>query len=119
MKALASLALLVALAANAFPKGGKDDSHPLIDLTAGRYAVKVSGLLTRTCESVVASEVSRLPEVEKAGADLERDEIYVVVRLGKTLRASVLRKALARASKRVNLGSPIEIEAVRYQTEIR
>lgn len=92
---------------------------PVVDMTAGRYAVKVSGLLTRTCEKAVAQEVARLPEVEKAGADFEKDEVYLVIRLGKTLRASALRKALARASKRVNLGSPIEIERVRYQAEIR
>lgn len=90
---------------------------PVLDLTSGRYAVKVTGLLTRTCERAVVEELSRLPEVEKAGASLEKDEVYVFVRLGRSLRASALKKALTRASKRVNLGSPIEIESVRYKVE--
>lgn len=109
----ASLLLLAALLAS--PPAALA-AAPL-DLTAGRYAVKLKGLLTRACVKAVLEEVRALPEVEKAGASLEKDELYLVIRLTKSLRAAHLQKALRRASKRVNLGEDITVLSVRYRVD--
>lgn len=86
----------------------------LQDLASGRYAVRVSGMLCAVCAKTIVAELSKLPAVESAKADFEKDQILVTIKLERTLRLSTLRRSLRLAAKRVNLGTQFEIEDIRY-----
>lgn len=86
----------------------------LQDLIPGRYAVRVTGMLCAVCAKTIVAELSKLPEVESAKADFEKDQILVTIKLERTLRLSALRRSLRLAAKRVNLGTQFEIEDMRY-----
>jgi hypothetical protein len=73
-------------------------------LPSGHYAVKVIGMITTTCGRGIEIEVMRLPEVEEAKVDFDKETLYLTVKLNRTLRLPALRKALHLASDRVNLG---------------
>ncbi|MBI5239265.1 MAG: hypothetical protein HY926_02235 [Elusimicrobia bacterium] len=103
------LAALILAAGTAW-SGPKEFSLPSEDAKAykrmpsGHYAVKVIGMLTTTCGRGIEIETMRLPEVESAKVDFDKETMFLTVRINHTLRLPTLRKALHLASDRVNLG---------------
>ena len=93
-----------------------DAATPVVykKLPSGRYAAKVSGMLTTTCGRAIEREVSKLKEVESAKVDFDAERLVVTVRLDKTLRVSVLSRALHRAARKVNLGTDYVLGALTY-----
>ena len=75
------------------------------ELPSGHYAVKIIGMLTTTCGRGIEIETMKLPEVEAAKVDFDKETLVLTIRLNRTLRLSALRKALHLASDRVNLGA--------------
>lgn len=106
--------LILALSMAAAPAMTAAQAQEFNDLTPGRYAVGVSGMLTHACARALALELGRLPEVSQASADFETEEGILTVKDGGLLRVSSLRRALDRAARRVNLGSDFELRSVRY-----
>jgi copper chaperone CopZ len=100
---LAALAGMVAWSAPDFIPP-EEESSSYKELPAGRYTVKIIGMLTTTCARGIENEVMKLPEVESAKVDFDQETMTVTVKLNKTLRLSVLRKALHLAADRVNFG---------------
>lgn len=84
-------------------------------LAAGRYDLKVSGFWCTTCGRAMENELKALPEVESVSFDFEAETVTLTVKLDHELKLSALRKALARASKRVNIGSKLDVVAVIYK----
>lgn len=99
-----SLAAPAASAKQAFP-----------DLAAGRYEIRMDGMLCHTCARIITEEVAALPQVEKAQADFERGVLTVTIRSGQTLKMRRLQRALRRASKRADLDTQFTIQAVEYK----
>ena len=73
-------------------------------LPSGHYAVKIIGMLTTTCGRGIEIETMKLPEVEAAKVDFDKETLVLTIRLNRTLKLAALRKALHLASDRVNLG---------------
>lgn len=84
------------------------------ELPPGRYSVDVRGMLCTVCARAVAAELAKLPEVEKASMDFDREQGVVAVRLDRTLQVSALKKALRRAEKAANLGARYELRQIQY-----
>ncbi|MFI5363124.1 MAG: heavy metal-associated domain-containing protein [Elusimicrobiota bacterium] len=106
-----------ALALLLLPAGARaaaPNSPALSKLPAGRYAMSVSGMLCRVCARAIAAEWSKLPEVETAKVDFDKESAVVTVRLDKTLTVASLLKALRRAEKVANLGNRFEVIDLRY-----
>ena len=85
------------------------------ELPPGRYTIAVTGLLTTVCARAIASEWSKLPEVESASVDFEKSSATVSVRLDRTLKVALLRKTLRRAEKVANLGARYDMLAISYR----
>ena len=83
-------------------------------LPSGRYAVKVSGMLTTTCGRAIELELAQLPEIESAQVDFDAERLVFTIRLDQTLRVSALKRALHRAAVRVNLGTDYIAEKISY-----
>lgn len=81
----------------------------------GRYALEIRGMLCTVCARAIAAEWSKLPEVQKATVDYDREVATVTVRIDKTLDASDLRRALRRAEKVANMGAKFEMRDITYQ----
>ena len=84
------------------------------ELPAGRYSVKVSGMLTTTCSRAIEREMAKLPQVEAVSVDFDAESMQVTVRLDHTLAVSTLRRALHRAAKKVQLGADYVPGAISY-----
>jgi hypothetical protein len=108
--ALLALSLITAVVS----WGGAKEPLPS-SLAAGRYAVKISGFFCATCGRAMVEELKALPAVSEAAFDFDTETVDVTVRLNETLRLSAFRRALSRASKRVNIGSKLDVAAVSYR----
>ncbi len=84
------------------------------ELPPGRYSVGVRGMLCTVCARAIALEWAKLPGVEKATVDFDKEEGVVTVRLDRTIQVSDLRKALRRAAKAANLGARYELLQIQY-----
>lgn len=84
------------------------------ELTAGRYSLKVTGMLCHACARTLVLELGKLEEVRSVKADFEAEQVLLEIPLERVLPVSRLRKALQRASKRINLGTRLEITDIRY-----
>lgn len=84
------------------------------ELTAGRYSLKVSGLLCYTCTRAVARELERLEEVQSVETDFEAEQVLIEIKLDRALSPAALRRALQRAAKKVDLGTRFEVAGVQY-----
>ena len=100
--------LLLAAAARAA------DAPAYSELPPGRYSVALRGMICAVCARAIAAEWAKLPEVEAAEVDYEKESGLVTIRLDRTLRASALGKALRRAERVANLGARFELGDVRY-----
>jgi len=105
-------ALLTAISVAA-PAAAAKQAFP--DLAAGRYEIRLDGLLCHTCGRMIVEEVSALPQVQKAQVDFERGMMTLTVRPGQTLKMGRLQRALKRASKRADLDTQFTIQAVDYK----
>ena len=108
VRSLALVFLLLAAAARAA------DAPAFVELPPGRYSVALRGMICTVCARAIAAEWARLPAVEKASVDYEKDTGTVTIRLDHALRVSVLRKALRRAEAVANLGARFELGDIRY-----
>lgn len=111
LRFLAVLLLSLAGAANA-----GDPKVPVYytELPPGRYSVSVRGMLCTVCARAIVAEWKKLPEIEKASMDYDRETAVISVRLDRTLPVSYLRKALRRAEKAANLGGRYEHKEIQY-----
>lgn len=82
---------------------------------AGRYSLRISGFFCMTCGEAMKEEVKALPEVSEVDFDFDAETLFITVRLQHTLRLSALRRALRRASSRVNIGSKLDVVDVAYR----
>ncbi len=109
----AIFALCAALAASAH--AASPTARPYEELQPGRYTVIVSGLLCTVCGRAVASEWSKLPEVESVVVDFDKSHAIVSVRLDKTLKVAALRKTLRKAERLANLGAKYDVREISYR----
>jgi copper chaperone CopZ len=84
------------------------------ELPPGRYSVAITGMLCTVCARAITIEWAKLPEVEKAEVDFDRERAVVTVRLHKTLPVSTLRRVLRRAEKTVNLDARLDVGDIAY-----
>lgn len=111
-----TLALLLLLGSAPAPVSAAPTEAPVyVKLPPGRYAMRVTGLVSTVCARAVAAEWRRLPEVEKADVDFDAERGTVLVRLDRQLRVSSLRKALRRAEKLARLGGRYALSDIVYQ----
>jgi copper chaperone CopZ len=110
IRLLAAL-LLLAVAARA---ADAPSAPAYSELPPGRYSVTVRGMICTVCARAIAAEWAKLPEVEKASVDYSKESGVVAVRLDRTLRVSVLRKALRRAEKVADLGARFDLRDIQY-----
>jgi hypothetical protein len=83
-------------------------------LPPGRYSIEIRGLRSTVCARAIAAEWAKLPEVESAAVDYEKEEAVVAVRLDKKLKVAALRKALRRAERTANLNAHYDMRLIRY-----
>ena len=121
MKRLLAALLLLSAPAGALLVGDNSPAESreapasgLRDLTTGRYELVFSGVLCSECLRGLARELAADPAVASASPDLDKSQVLVAIKKGKTLKVRALRRDLKRAQKRVNLGAKYEVAAVRY-----
>jgi hypothetical protein len=84
------------------------------NLPAGRYEIKIIGMLTTTCGRGIEIEVMKRPEVESARVDFETETLFLTVKLSRTLRLSALRRALRSAAERIDLGAGYSVGRITF-----
>jgi hypothetical protein len=109
------LALLLAAALTSPARSAPSGAREFTELPPGRYTIAVTGLLSTVCARAIASEWSKLPEVESAYVDFDKSAATVSVRLDSTLKVASLRKTLRRAEKVANLGVHYDMLAISYR----
>jgi hypothetical protein len=105
--------LLLTLAGSALAAGG-DLPPSYVELPPGRYAVGVRGMLCTVCARAIAAEWLKLPEIEKAAVDFDKEEGIITIRLDKTIQVNDLYKGLRRAERLANLGGRYELRLIKY-----
>jgi hypothetical protein len=108
------LAALLFLAAAARAADAPGAAPAYTELPAGRYAVVLKGMLCTVDARAISAEWTKLPEVESAKIDYEKESGVVTIRLGRILRVKALRKALLRAGRIANLGEHFELGDIKY-----
>ena len=93
-----------------------DDSPPpsYQELPPGRYSVGVHGMLCTVCARAIAAEWEKMPEVEKATVDFNKDQGIITVRLDKTLQVNAIYKGLRRAERLANMGGRYDLRLIKY-----
>jgi cation transport ATPase len=84
------------------------------ELPPGRYSVAVHGMICTVCARAIAAEWSKLPEVDNASMDYDKETGIVSIRLDRTMKVSALARALRRAERVANLGAHYELRDVQY-----
>ncbi|MBI5202716.1 MAG: heavy-metal-associated domain-containing protein [Elusimicrobia bacterium] len=110
------LALLL-LGAGKPGKPGKPDAPPVrkfADLKSGVYACALDGMMCTACAGMVAEEVRKVAGVEKAEVDFDARVLRVVIAPKKTVRVDNIKRALARAARRIDLGTTYVLGEIRY-----
>ena len=118
----AALSLLLA-PAGAAPSAGAPTppASPAVEerrytqLTSGRYALKVSGMLCTVCAKAVEAELAKLDEVESVKSDFDLDLMLISIKIEKVLKVSTLRRALQKAARRVNMGAKLDVASLQYR----
>ncbi|OGR50012.1 MAG: hypothetical protein A2X40_09455 [Elusimicrobia bacterium GWC2_65_9] len=108
---LTALALFACLAA---PVGAAPDVKDYAKLPPGRYSIEIQGMLSTICARAISAQWSTIPEVEKAAVDFDKGLAVVTIRIDKTLKVSVLRKALKQAERTANLGATYDLRDIHY-----
>lgn len=99
-------------------RGGTVDAPPpqreYRELTAGRYSVKVTGMLCHACARAIVNELGKLKEIGSVKADFEAEQVVLEIPLDRALPIPLLRKALKRAAKKINLETRFEAAGILY-----
>ncbi|MEK7858025.1 MAG: heavy-metal-associated domain-containing protein [Elusimicrobiota bacterium] len=118
----AALSLLLAPAGAAPAAGAPTPPAPptveerqYTQLTSGRYALKVSGMLCTVCAKAVEAELAKLDEVESVKSDFDLDLMLISIKIEKVLKVSTLRRALQKAARRVNMGAKLDVASLQYR----
>ena len=109
------LFLALALAAPGSAFTASVTTREFVELPPGRYSIALTGLLSTVCGRAISAEWARLPEVDAASVNFDKSEATVSVRIGHTLKVSVLRKTLRRAERLANLGGHYDLRAIAYK----
>ena len=108
---LTTLALFALIAA---PVGAAPSAKDYTELPPGRYSVELQGMMSTVCARAIAAQWATIPEVEKATVDFDKGLAMMMIRIDKTLKVSVLRKALKQAERTANLGATYELRDIHY-----
>lgn len=84
------------------------------DLKSGVYDCQLAGMLCTSCAGIVSEEVARVDGVEKADVDFEKRVLRVVIAPKRVVRLDAIKRGLARAERRIDLGSRLVIGNIRY-----
>jgi copper chaperone CopZ len=106
--------LLLALAGSAVAAGDADAPPSYQELPPGRYAVGVRGMLCTVCARAIAAEWKKIPEIETASVDFEKEQGVIVVRLDSTMQVNALFKGLRRAERLAALGGKYDFRQIKY-----
>src|SRR5688572_24933925 len=109
------LFLLLALPAAAAPPAKTPAKREFTELSAGRYRIILTGLVSTVCGRAIAAEWSKLPEVEYASVDFVKSTAEIVVRLDRTVQLASLHKAFRRAEKIANLDAHYDMSDITYR----
>lgn len=114
MKARFLVFLLLGLAGAALAAG--DDAPPpnYLELPPGRYSVGLSGMLSTVDSRCIAAEWAKIPEIESAAVDFDKERAVISVRLDRTLEIVTLRRGLRRAERVANMGARFELRRIQY-----
>ena len=80
----------------------------------GRYRAVVSGVQCNACTRAIVESLKAIKGMESASFDFEEGILWFTVAKGKSVRPGPIRRALKRASRRVKLGTRLEITELRY-----
>ncbi|MFI5345756.1 MAG: heavy metal-associated domain-containing protein [Elusimicrobiota bacterium] len=114
MKLPALPLLLLTLAGTALAAGFADAPPSYAELPPGRYSVGVKGMLCTVCARAIAAEWMKLPEVQKAVLDFDKEQGIVTIKLDSTIQVNDLYKGLRRAERLANMGGRYELRTIKY-----
>lgn len=106
--------IIIALLLSSWPALAASPQLSYRKLIAGRYGLKVTGMLCHACARAITAELGRMKNVASAKADFEAEEVVLDIPLGKTVSVSGLRRVLRRAAKKIDLDTQFEITDIRY-----
>lgn len=109
------LCAALAIPASAAPASSAPAKRAFTELSAGRYSISVTGLVSTVCARAIAAEWAKLPEVESASVDFVKSTAEIVVRLDRTVQMSSLHKAFRRAEKLANLDAHYDLHDISYR----
>ncbi len=87
-------------------------------LTAGRYDVRITGLLCTTCARAIKEEFEKIKNIEAAEVDYELSRLIITVGLDSKVSVSSLRSALRRATRRIRLPTKFRLASIDYVTDL-
>ena len=71
-------------------------------------------MICAACAAVITQEVKRLSGVEDAAVDFDRRILRVIVKPGRVVPVSQIKRALIRAAGRIDLGGNYVLGEIRY-----
>ena len=107
------LAALIAASLSAAPS--KSTVHQK-DLTAGRYDVRVTGLLCTTCARAIKEAFEKIESIESVEPDYAHGRLIITVSIDSNVSVSSLRRALRKATRRIRLPTKFRLASVEYIT---
>lgn len=109
-----AFSLIITLLFLSWPALAAAPQLPYRKLIAGRYGLKVTGMLCHACARAITAELGRMKEIASAKADFEAEKVVLDIPLERTVSVSSLRRALGRAAKKIDLDTRFEITDIHY-----
>ncbi|MBI4424319.1 MAG: heavy-metal-associated domain-containing protein [Elusimicrobia bacterium] len=120
--------LLLALLAAAAPAAGAAASETVSEappapaksarrfawLKPGVYESDVQGMICSACAGAIVEELRRVSGLEEPAVDFERRSVRFVVGARRSIHVNTVKRALARASRRIDLGGGFGLGEIRY-----
>ncbi|MBI4348587.1 MAG: heavy-metal-associated domain-containing protein [Elusimicrobia bacterium] len=97
------------------PKSAKPPApRKFVDLKSGKYVCELSGMLCTACAGMIVAELKKVSGVEAASVDFDERLLRLVILPKRSVRVDNVKRALAHAARRIDLGTNFGLVSIRY-----
>lgn len=95
-------------------KVSKPPARRYTELKSGVYDCELKGMMCLACAGMIKEELLRVDGVQGAWVDFDTRILRLEIKPKKVVPVNAVKRALARATRRIDLGTEFALGAVRY-----
>lgn len=96
------------------PKGKPGKARRYTELKSGVYDCELAGMMCLACAGMIKEELLRVEGVQGAWIDFDTRILRLEIKPKKIVPVNAVKRALARATRRIDLGSEFVLGPIRY-----